>query len=74
MPAEMLSIRRDPVRGLVVQARYACGHAYETSFGPETSARRASRAEVTRWTLPQGRATRCPACEGFGPHHEVPRA
>jgi len=61
-------IRRTP-DGLCVEATFACGHRYETVYPRESSARRASRAQVARWELPQGAATRCPACVGFGPHH-----
>jgi hypothetical protein len=55
--------------GLRVWATFACGHRYETVYPRDSSARRASRAQITRWELPQGAATRCPACQGFGPRH-----
>jgi hypothetical protein len=66
--AHLDSIRPTPA-GLRVVATFACGHRYETVYPRESSARRASRTQVERWELPQGAATRCPACEGFGPHH-----
>lgn len=68
--ARIDSIRRTPT-GLRIVATFACGHHYETVYPPESSARRANQAQIARWELPQGRATRCPACEGFGPHHAV---
>jgi hypothetical protein len=66
--AHIDSIRRTP-NGLRVEATFACGHRYETVYPQESSARRASHAQIARWELPRGVATRCPACEGFGPHH-----
>jgi len=66
--AHIDAIHRTP-DGLRVEAIFACGHRYQTVYPRESSARRASQAQITRWELPQGAATRCPACEGFGPHH-----
>ena len=66
--AHIDSIHRT-VNGLRVVATFACGHHYETVYPPDSSARRASHAQIARWELPQGVATRCPACAGFGPHH-----
>ena len=66
--ARIDAIRRTP-DGLLVAATFACGHRFETVYPRESSARRASRRQIERWEFPQGRATRCPACAGFGPHH-----
>jgi hypothetical protein len=66
MPAAHIEAIRRTADGLRVVATFACGHRYETVYPRGV---RASRAQVARWELPRGAATRCPACEGFGPHH-----
>ena len=65
--ARIDALRRTP-DSLRVEATFACGHRFETLYPRESSARRASRRQVERWEFPHGAATRCPACEGFGPH------